>query len=187
MRRANLLLLLVCLALIAGLLILAALQHLAEKPVPAGPLPAHNETAIALAAAPPTPARPALAPPAAAAVSQTGHPDAAAFGTPAIPHEREPELLLGFLEFFRREFGAFPSGNENPHFLNALAGSNPSGLVIFPLDHPRVSPDGELLDAWGTPFHFHSISRDHLEVRSAGPDKALFTEDDLSAPKHPGF
>jgi len=177
MRRANLWLLLVCLAFIAGLLFLATMRKVAQKPV----TPVAVSPRAAAASLPPSPSRPALAPPAALS-DKSGHPDAASFGTPAIPPEHEPELILGLLEFYRREFGAFPTGNENAHFLNALAGTNPSGLVIFPPGHPRVSAAGDLLDAWGNPFHFHAISRDHLEVRSAGPDGGFFTPDDLVAP-----
>jgi hypothetical protein len=35
------------------------------------------------------------------------------------------------------------------------------------------------VDRWGTPLYFHAISRDRLEVRSAGPDKVMWTEDDV--------
>lgn len=181
MRRAIIWVLLACLVLLGGLWWEAALRESAgaEKPAAAGQPPPVGKPQ------PPSPSRPALEPPA-PNDGQTGHPDAAAFGTPAIPPDREPAVLLGFFEFYRREFGAFPSGNEPAHFLNALAGTNPGKLAIFPHRHLRVSPDGVLLDAWGSPFHFHPVSRDHLEIRSAGPDRALFTADDLVAPKNRG-
>lgn len=187
MKRANLWLLLLCLAFLAGLLMLATMERVAKSP----PLPDLDDPPP-FAIEPGTPPdRPAVAPPVDAGADFSGHPDALAFGTDAIPPEREPSVLLDFLQAYRREFGAFPTGNENAHFLNALAGSNPSGLVIFPIRHPRVSPAGELLDAWGRPFHFHLIDRHHIEVRSAGPDGELFTTDDLMAPhaanrEHPG-
>ena len=184
MSRAKLWLLLIGLALMAALIYLVVLRQAATSSAPAAP--AHPSKATPPSPpAKPSPARPAIAPPANPDPSQSGHPDAVAFGTPAIPPEREAAVLLSFLEAYRREFGAFPTGNENAHFLNALAGTNPSGLIIFPHRHPRVSKDGELLDAWGRPFHFHAISAQHLEVRSAGPDGTLFTNDDLVAGQKP--
>lgn len=179
MKRSNVLLLIVCLALLAGLVMLSALRNAAKPLIAKANKP--PTASSPRSPAKPTPARPATTPPDHLLPNPSGHPDAAAFGSPAIPPEREAVLLHGFLEAYRREFGSFPAGNENAHFLNALAGTNPAGLVIFPHNHPRVSNDGELLDSWGKPFHFHPVSRDHLEVRSGGPDGILFTADDLTA------
>jgi hypothetical protein len=183
MRRAIIWLLLACLVFLAGRLSVTALRRAAEakKPAAVGTSPPVGK----LLPQAPSPSRPALEPPS-STDGQTGHPEAAAFGTAAIPADREPTVLLGFFQFYRREFGSFPTGNEPAHFLNALAGTNPGKLVIFPRQHPRVSPDGALLDAWGSPFHIHPVSRDHLEVRSAGPDRTLFTDDDLVVPKNRG-
>jgi hypothetical protein len=91
--------------------------------------------------------------------------------------------MLGFFTIFRERFGGYPAAEDNPGMMYALAGANPDGLVIFPADHPRMDPARGLLDAWGNPFHFHMIARDHLEIRSAGPDGELFTDDDLLAPR----
>ena len=179
MKRSNVLLLIVCLALLVGLVMLSALRNVAKPLLTKAYKPEPPSAAEATAKA--TPERAATAPPLQPLPNPSGHPDAAAFGTTAIPPEREAVVLHGVLEAYRREFGSFPAGNENSHFLNALAGVNPGGLVIFPHGHPRVSAGGELLDAWGHPFHFHPLSRDHLEVRSAGPDGILFTDDDLTA------
>ena len=43
----------------------------------------------------------------------------------------------------------------------------------------RVNARGELVDNWGTPFFFHSLSRTEMEIRSAGPDHKMWTGDDL--------
>ncbi|GAB4173537.1 MAG: hypothetical protein Fur0032_13170 [Terrimicrobiaceae bacterium] len=42
-----------------------------------------------------------------------------------------------------------------------------------------MSPDGQLLDRWGVPYHLHQMSSNDLDFRSAGPDRELFTADDL--------
>ncbi|MGC6427622.1 MAG: hypothetical protein ACON5H_11595 [Akkermansiaceae bacterium] len=56
---------------------------------------------------------------------------------------------------------------------------------------PFVSPDSHIfnqekmiVDRWGTPIHIHTISRDRFELRSAGPDKKLYSVDDFFWP-HP--
>lgn len=179
MKRANLWLLLLCLCFLAGLLMLATMERIAKRAAVESPPP--SRVVVEEEPPVPAPARAAVEAPVAEA-EFSGHPDALAFGTDAIAPEREVAVLYDFLHAYRREFGAFPTGNENAHFLNALAGANPGQLTIFPIDHPRVSPDGELLDAWGRPFHFHVIDRNYLEVRSAGPDGELFTDDDITAP-----
>lgn len=177
MKRANLWLLLFCLLFLAVLLMLATMERVVKR-AGRGDSPAVKVVEPAA----PAPGRVAVAAPVAGG-EFSGHPEALSFGTAAIAPEREAEVLFGFLQAYRGEFGAFPTGNENAHFLNALAGSNPAGLVIFPLQHPRVSAAGELLDAWGRPFHFHSIDRQQLEVRSAGADGEFYTADDLIHPR----
>lgn len=113
------------------------------------------------------------------------HPMAVSFGDSPDLSVSEPSILLEILQFYRQEFGAFPTGEDNPSIMNALKGKNPSGLPIFPAKHPRIAPDGSLLDAWGKPFFFHIISSQHIEVRSLGPDGVIFTDDDIVVPKRP--
>jgi len=36
-----------------------------------------------------------------------------------------------------------------------------------------------LYDAWGTPFRYTKIDEDTFEIRSAGPDKLMDTDDDI--------
>ncbi len=43
----------------------------------------------------------------------------------------------------------------------------------------RVNDNGELVDRWGTPYFFHQISGADTEIRSAGPDKIMYTADDI--------
>ena len=117
--------------------------------------------------------------------TSAGHPDVQSFGTEAIAAEREPEVLLGFFQILRERHGAFPEGEDNAQFMRALAGNNKSGLVVFPVGHRRLDANGALLDAWGTPFAFHPVSRQYLEIRSAGADREMFTADDLVVPKRP--
>ena len=60
-----------------------------------------------------------------------------------------------------------------------LAGNNKRKLAVLLPNHPSLNQEGELLDRWGTPYWFHPVSRDLMEIVSAGPDKKLWTEDDV--------
>ncbi len=128
-----------------------------------------------------TPGRISVSPPADIAAVRP-HPNAVSFGSDPSAAQREPQQLLRLFEFYRESFGSFPSGEGNAQFMNALRGANPERLPIFPEKHPRLNPDGELLDFWGSPFFFHQISSDHIEIRSYGPDREIFTGDDIIAP-----
>jgi hypothetical protein len=36
-----------------------------------------------------------------------------------------------------------------------------------------------LIDRWGTPYFFHALSGEHMEIHSAGPDRQFHSADDL--------
>ena len=94
------------------------------------------------------------------------------------------ELLQSLIAFYRRaNQGAGPSGSENEEIVAELRGKNSHRLAIFPPDLPGINDRGRLLDRWGTPYFFHAISRTVLEIRSAGPDRKLWTSDDITEGK----
>jgi hypothetical protein len=115
----------------------------------------------------------------------SSHPLALTFGKNPEHAANEAATLLEILRFYRMEFGTFPAGQENHDIMNALTGNNPGKLPVFPREHPRIDAAGNLLDAWGNPFIFHPVSSQHLEVRSKGPDREIFTEDDIVVGKQP--
>ena len=77
---------------------------------------------------------------------------------------------------------------EHAEITAALTGDNSLGLRLIPRTHPAINAAGELVDRWGTPFLFHALAGDRMEVRSAGPDKKFGTPDDarLTPPPPPG-
>ncbi|MEN3943470.1 hypothetical protein WJU23_19375 [Prosthecobacter sp. SYSU 5D2] len=89
------------------------------------------------------------------------------------------------LEEFRRAFGAMPTGELNDEIVRRLQGENPKGIAVLPKSHASISADGELLDRWGTPYRFHPESAWHMTVRSAGPDREMWTSDDLISDQGP--
>jgi hypothetical protein len=74
---------------------------------------------------------------------------------------------------------ARPPLGSNADFARALRGENRLGVLMLPARHPAFDGRGELIDRWGTPYHFHAVSSDFIEIRSAGPDLRLFTDDDF--------
>ncbi|HEY4988431.1 MAG TPA: hypothetical protein VII09_01415 [Opitutaceae bacterium] len=67
---------------------------------------------------------------------------------------------------------------ENGEITAVLAGRNRLGFAFIPADSPAINAKGELCDRWGSPFFFHQLSGQRMEVRSAGPDRKLWTADD---------
>jgi hypothetical protein len=77
--------------------------------------------------------------------------------------------------------GATHAGNpvgENNEITAVLRGKNRLGYAFIPQDCPAVNAKGELCDRWGSPFFFHQLSGEKMEIRSAGPDHRLWTADD---------
>ena len=63
--------------------------------------------------------------------------------------------------------------------MKAIMGANPKSARLGPPDGMSLNGNGELLDPWGTPYFFHQLSATEMEVHSAGPDKQMWTSDDL--------
>jgi hypothetical protein len=76
-------------------------------------------------------------------------------------------------------FGGNPVGT-NPEITSQLSGDNPKHInFISPQPGAHIDAEGELVDEWGTPYFFHQISGSEMEIHSAGPDKIMWTSDDL--------
>ena len=75
-----------------------------------------------------------------------------------------------------------PPLGDNRDVVRALTGHNRRGLVMVPTNDTGIR-DGQLIDRWGTPYWFHPRSSDAIDVVSAGPDRRLFTADDLAWPQ----
>ena len=78
---------------------------------------------------------------------------------------------------YRTALGGNPIGN-NAEIVKQLLGDN-----LKQAKHPlppgtTLNGQGELCDRWGTPLFFHQVSRDKMEIRSAGPDRKMWTPDD---------
>jgi hypothetical protein len=157
----------------------------AKKPTDA-PMVASQPAQTAIPARESLDGQPALVAPPVSELSTTESPDLAnRLGAQNTKPETEVRIVLDLLKLHRRLFGAYPAGENNSQFVNALLGANKTKVPLLPRDHPRLNANGELVDAWGTPFFFHQNSSSSVEVRSAGSDRMLYTDDDFVAGKRP--
>lgn len=100
-------------------------------------------------------------------------------GTDANTPEQDVKLLHNVFLSFR---SALKTGNPvgtNREITRALSGRNRMGLAYIAPDHPAINERGQLCDRWGSPYFFHQHSAYQMGIRSAGPDKEMYTEDDL--------
>jgi len=81
------------------------------------------------------------------------------------------------LRDYRTLAGENPVGT-NAEIMASIMGGNPKEATLGPPEGMKLNEKGELLDRWETPYFFHQLSRDQMEIRSAGPDKILWTADD---------
>jgi hypothetical protein len=95
------------------------------------------------------------------------------------PEQQEVEEIALNIRDFAQRFRGNPTGT-NAEIVKALTGENEANATYLPSKLRRLNDQGELLDAWGTPYFFHANSATEMEVRSAGPDRKLYTHDDVS-------
>lgn len=99
--------------------------------------------------------------------------------------DAEPEIAADFdkvflmLRDYRTLTGENPVGT-NAEIMQAIMGGNPKGAQLGPPEGQTLNGNGELIDRWGTPYFFHQLSKDLMEVHSAGPDRRMGNEDDLT-------
>ena len=142
----------------AGAVTTSSAPLTAEEPI------GSDATASAKPAKPPAPTP-------AAAVAETTE-------SRSLPPSTILENMRTTIRQYGATFGENPVGT-NPEITAALKGANPRHIDFLRADGNRVNANGELVDAWGTPYFFHQLSAHQMEIRSAGPDRVMYTADDL--------
>jgi hypothetical protein len=89
------------------------------------------------------------------------------------------ENIRLMLRDFRTRLGENPVGS-NAEIMRAVMGGNAAQARLGPPSGQEVNEQGELVDRWGTPYFFHQLSKHEMEIRSAGPDRRMWTGDDLA-------
>ena len=96
-----------------------------------------------------------------------------------LPPETVLENMRTVFHSYASMFGGNPVGT-NPEITAALEGNNrKQAHFLNAEDGQRLNNRGELIDPWGTPYFFHQLSGTEMEIHSAGPDKVMWTADDL--------
>jgi hypothetical protein len=113
-------------------------------------------------------------------------PTLAASGPPSTitdPSGLPPATVLQNMAHAVRLYGSMFGGNpvgSNAEITGALNGDNPKhARFLDAAQGLRMNDKGELIDSWGTPYFFHQLSGTLMEIHSAGPDKIMWTADDL--------
>jgi hypothetical protein len=88
------------------------------------------------------------------------------------------ETTSRMLKNYREMMGENPVGN-NADIMKSMMGGNKKGAMLGPPEGLSMNSNGELMDRWGTPIFFHALSKDQMEIRSAGPDRVMWTADDV--------
>ena len=103
------------------------------------------------------------------------------YAHPASTPEDDLTLMshaLGNFSLLVKGDDPLPLG-ANEDIADALRGKNKAHLRFLPDDSPVFDRQGRIIDRWGTPLYFHAESRAHLDIRGAGPDKQMWTADDI--------
>lgn len=138
--------------------------------LPPAPQPSGSEPAVGPAVVSAAPAQP---------WREEDFPIIAPLNKPGSTIARDLDAVNGVLEAWRSNFPR--EGNpvgENADITAALTGANHLELALIPKKHPAINAQGELCDRWGTPFRFHQLSGEQMEIHSAGPDRTFATGDD---------
>lgn len=103
------------------------------------------------------------------------------YGLPATPPTADLQAVadvFSTLTLLIKGGDPFRMG-ANEEFAAALRGVNRAQLRFVPDDSPVFNAAGQVVDRWGTPLFFHARTHDRIDIRSAGPDRIMWTEDDL--------
>lgn len=89
------------------------------------------------------------------------------------------DVISTLISSYKIAYKENPVAQSNAAVINALTGQNPMKVIFM---DPNISNiiNGELVDQWGTPYFFHAESSVKLEIRSAGQDLEMWTNDDVT-------
>jgi hypothetical protein len=161
-----------------------------EKAEPAAVSPPVEAPAVIPPVEPPAPQKPRTEESRAPSRRDLENPLAApSFGqTPKVnPAEPDSPVAADFdrISLMFRDYRTLTGGNPegtNAEIMKAIMGGNPKGAMLGPPEGLSVNENGELIDRWGAPYFFHQLTRDLMEIRSAGPDGRMWNDDDLTGP-----
>ena len=105
----------------------------------------------------------------------------------ASPESDGQEDVKLFYHYLTNIFMLIKSRDSKQYAINEdlasfLLGKNNYKTPCVSADSHIFNEKGLIVDRWQTPIHIHTISNDRFEIRSAGPDRKIFSEDDFIWP-----
>ena len=113
-----------------------------------------------------------------------GHDELAGYGDPDTTGMDDLLLVQSLIQIFRlytKDPDALPTFG-NKEIVEALSGENRFQDRFIKSDFSFISKQGEITDRWGSPLVFHFEAAHCPDIRSLGPDKTLWTDDDIVLP-----
>ena len=103
------------------------------------------------------------------------------YSNPSLPAENDLTLMSHLVEnsLLLAKSAANRPLSANEDWADFLRGKNSARERFLPDEHPALNAKGQLIDRWGTPLFFHAVGGSRYEIRSAGPDRKLWTDDDI--------
>lgn len=96
-------------------------------------------------------------------------------GNHVSPVEFELSALTTALESYRTKNGSYPKGDSRT-ISRILSGRNEEEVVYIEWAQERISPEGDMLDRWGTPYDF-ILTEQGPVIRSAGKNRTFDSGD----------
>ncbi|HSJ04463.1 MAG TPA: hypothetical protein VK956_18485 [Verrucomicrobium sp.] len=159
------------LVLLGAVVVGAGLWYWTSRTEAPGAKPVDRNASVPMVKAPPIP------PPPPVVLHESAHELSDLIGKSDQTEVERIQYIDKVVYLYRQAFGGNPVGH-NEQIVSALLGENEKGTALLPKDCAAIR-GGFLVDQWGTPYWFHSVSAKDMEIRSAGPDKELFTDDDV--------
>ena len=103
------------------------------------------------------------------------------YGRTNLPPENDLTLMSRLMEnaLLLLKAAANRPLSANEDWADLLRGKNAAHEMFLPAQHIALNARGQLVDRWATPLFFHALGGGRFELRSAGPDRKLWTMDDI--------
>jgi len=103
------------------------------------------------------------------------------YASPNLPPQNDLTLMSHLMEnsLLLLKSAANRPLSANEDWGDFLRGRNAAHQRFLSDNHASLNAKGQLVDRWKTPLFFHALGGGRFEIRSAGPDKTLWTSDDL--------
>lgn len=103
------------------------------------------------------------------------------YASPNLPPEHDLTVMSRLMEnsLLLLKAAANRPLSANEDWADLLRGRNAARERFLPDTSSALNSQGQLIDRWQSPLFFHALGGGRYEIRSAGPDKRLWTEDDL--------